>query len=190
MKKLSLVVVSSLLAIALLVGTLVGNQTNVAHAATINNNIQKVSISGLITKQPAWIVEADPYVHVISGKAVINPAISKVLSPNDVVKVEQSVQHYNSLSTSVKAHPLVATPHLGCNPGGTYYYWWGDETVVTSCGVALLTAGLALAALFPAVTIAAGITIAAIQIMSALSCNGWIYVDYSWVGGEVMRPYC
>lgn len=82
-------------------------------------------------------------------------------------------------------------PRFGCNPGQSHNYWWGQEAYVTPCGVNLLSAGLAVAALFPAAAPVAGLYIADIQAAAALSCNGSIYIDVPW-GSPVpyVRPAC
>lgn len=156
-----------------------------AHASTLSSHVQPEHLAG---GMPTWITTANPYIHIAGDQATVDPALYHVLSATDMAKVEQAVQHYSGLSAS----PLtVVHPYAGCNPGYGVSEWWGTLLHLTPCGVALVTAGVALIALFgPEAAAAAAITIAEIQAAAALSCDGSVNILEPSTGGFVAVPAC
>jgi len=89
-KRLSLIVVSSVLAVAILFGSLM-SQTGTAHAATVSSSPQNFS---------ALVSEIEHYVHVVNHHATVDPQLSAFVTPAQFETVQQAVHTYNTLSPS------------------------------------------------------------------------------------------
>jgi hypothetical protein len=180
-KKVFRVVLVSLLALAVAFGAIITTQSTQVHAASAKTFAQQSTQNSSPSSEPAWIVKAGPYVHVSNGIAVIDPAIRKALSPNDVVLVTQAVQKYNALPYAAKVKKAPATgvsshrfalPNDYCPSGsagytGPYVYWWGYAYTLNHCFILQL---------WTAVYVDGG-TAAAGAICAALSAGACVAVE-------------
>ena len=98
MKRLSLIVVSSVLAVAVLFGSLM-SQTGTAHAASVSNSPQNFSVV---------VSKIEQYVHVVNLHATVDPQLSTFVTPTQFQAVQQAVHTYNTLSTSPSQPPVVS----------------------------------------------------------------------------------
>lgn len=101
MKRLSLIVVSSILAVAVLFGSLMG-QTNIVHAASISDSTQSLN---------ALVAKVELHVHVVNHHATIDSQLQAVVSQKQFQLVQQAVNTYNSLTTSATNVPPVLPRH-------------------------------------------------------------------------------
>lgn len=128
------------------------------HAASkstaISHVTQKSTPTFRVTARPAWVVQGDPYVHVINYVATVDSAIRKHVSSQIVSQVMQAVHQYNSTSLKLRQLNIVLSPqnsHLkelnaqGMTACGAWasarYYWWGFQLYVNSCLVNDITFG-------------------------------------------------
>lgn len=98
LKRLSLIVVSSILAVAVLFGSLMG-QTSTAHAATIPHSTQRAAT---LNDVQALISKIELYVHVADHHATVDSKLQSVVSQEQFQVVRQAVSAYNTSSVSTK----------------------------------------------------------------------------------------
>ncbi len=98
MKRLSLIFATSMLAVAVLFGSLM-SQTSTAHAASIPNNTQGIST---LHETQALISKVHLYVHVVNHHATIDPQFKGTVSQEQFQIVQKAVSTYNTLPVSAK----------------------------------------------------------------------------------------
>lgn len=190
MKKLSVIVVSIVLAVAILFGSLIG-QTGTAHAASTSSGTQ--SLNALISK-------VEQHVHVVDHHATIDSQLHALISQQQFREVQQAVATYNRLAVSPTGTPSVLIQHSSdthqanittqskAHPGYWSYCYYisnGDMdkiawAIILGGGVATV-AGILVALVAPPA--GAAISIAAVIVALGGTYLLW-YSDKYWPNGS------
>ena len=125
-----------------------------AASPTTTNTITVETNKGSL---PAWIIKADPYVHVVNGVATIDRAASRALDANTYSTTLTAVNRFNTLPMAARLGPIslkvVVKPGAGLAPSisagvvqpmminlaacatGSYnsFEWWGVHVKLSEC---------------------------------------------------------
>lgn len=163
-----------------------------------------------VSLTPTWVTQAEPFVHVTSRGARIDPKIYNHLKPEVVRLVQQAVRQYNAIpmlqreqGSTFQATPsasLQFTSAAGCKGQERItlsYQWWGIRYHLNSCAVqtiaaagggAAAIAGIIAAVCTPCAPVA-GIIAGVLAIYTGwivwadIQCGGaGVYVNVSYVG--------
>jgi len=101
LKRLSVIVVSLLLAVALLFGSTIVDQANVAHAAAYSGpgSAQRTAAINAIKH---LVTEVDLYVHIVNNQAIVSPQLEHTITAAQYNDVLQLANEYNALPLSAK----------------------------------------------------------------------------------------
>lgn len=165
------------------------------------------------------VSKADPYVHITSNTATIDPQIQTVLSADEIALVKDAVNHYNKLPLTTRQHPS-ATGTSTVNTNSTQEgvtiratalqwrydtYWWGVRLWISSgiaqdlgilggvVGGAIGGAiGTALGAAPGAVigAIIGGITGSTTALLDNNCGNQGVFIDINWALSVTAKPVC
>jgi hypothetical protein len=104
-------------------------------------------------------------------------------------QLKPAVGRTSGLPMGEKQIDSARTAMNNCKPAGTVYTsWWKIRLHLYPCGVQLVEAGVGIGTLFPGTTIPAGLSVAAISVQAAQSCDGSVNIDYSWLNSFIVVP--
>jgi hypothetical protein len=168
---------------------------------------QTYTVYSSLTKAPAWIARAQPYVHISHNMAIVDTAISHYLSVDDIINVNVSVAHYNGLPASVRDHPSVSgigvSGSAGSRDGASAmipdgfawevnWYWWGLRVWVNSDLANALGAGSAVPAALLAIVPPMAFTVvvygAAIVFDNYMCSSRGVFLDFPYLPPGTSHP--
>lgn len=202
--------------LATLLGALVlSGMTSPAQAREMAAHPAPAGVGASGGQMPLWVLQADKYVRVVNGVAVVSPEIHMRLNPATVRQVLQSVAHFNALDRqyrmgdvriNIPARSQNGVVMAGCKNQITISYkWWGQQYWLNSCTVNTIThanggvTGIAMAItrICPACGVVAGVLAGVVAVYANWLqwadqyCGGQgVYMNRPWMGPGWVSRVC
>lgn|GEM_PF-5383835 len=150
-----------------------------------------------------WVQDADPCVHIVSNRALVDPAISHHLNANEVQLVQDAVTHYNNLpllhrqsgttGTATIAPTGTFQPHCCVYQWSLSWQWWGapiwlNNSAAQNFGIAMGVIGAGIGAVIGAIL--GSITAGAAAFVDNECGNKGIYIEVNWLSIVTLSPVC